>query len=72
MLYYLCSMKTLNDIICGKLTAFLMLCGMLGILASCTSVDDNSEGVGPQYTGVPRVIFDTDLGSSTDDLIALR
>ena len=72
MLYYLCSMKTLNGIFCGKLTTFLMLCSMLGILVSCTSVDDNSGGVSPQYTGMPRVIYDTDLGSSTDDLIALR
>ena len=72
MLYYLCSMKTLNDIFCGKLTTFLKLCSMLGILVSCTSVDDNSGGVSPQYTGMPRVIYDTDLGSSTDDLIALR
>ncbi len=58
MLYYLCSMKTLNGIFCGKLTTFLMLCSMLGILVSCTSVDDNSGGVSPQYTGMPRVIYD--------------
>ncbi len=49
-----------------------MLCSMLGILVSCISVDDNSGGVSPQYTGMPRVIYDTDLGSSTDDLIALH
>lgn len=48
-----------------------MLCSVLGLL-SCTSVDDNEGGYTPPYTGVPIVIFDTDLGSSTDDLIALR
>lgn len=48
-----------------------MLSSVLGIF-SCTSVDDNEGGYTPPYAGVPLVIFDTDLGSSTDDLIALR
>ncbi len=50
----------------------LMLCAVLGMLFSCISVDDNSGGVSPHYKGVPLVIFDTDIGSSTDDLFALR
>ena len=65
-------MKFKNDVICGKLATLLMLCGMLGILSSCSSVEDNSGDYSTQYTGVPLVIYDTDIGSSTDDLFALR
>ena len=64
-------MKKLKNIIGGKLVILLMLSSVLGIF-SCTSVDDNEGGYTPPYTGVPLVIYDTDLGSSTDDLIALR
>ena len=47
----------------------LVLTMVLG-LVSCTN-DDNS--VYPQkYDGVPLVIFDTDIGSSTDDLFSLE
>ena len=39
-------------------------------LASCANVDDNP--VNPEYSGIPLVIFDTDIGSSTDDLFAME
>ncbi len=44
-------------------------------LAGCTGRDDNAV-VYPQpddktYTGIPIVIYDTDIGSSTDDLFAM-
>ena len=40
-------------------------------LTSCSN-DDSAEDKKQEYTGVPLVIFDTDIGSSTDDLIALQ
>ena len=44
---------------------------MLLGLASCTDNDDNP--VEPQeYDGVPLVILDTDIGSSTDDLFSME
>ena len=52
------------------LAAILALCGMI-FLPSCS--DDNpSAKEGEPYTGTPLVIFDTDIGSSTDDLFALE
>ena len=46
----------------------------LSLLLSCTGdTDDNPVQPGPaEYKGVPLVILDTDIGSSTDDLIALE
>ena len=46
----------------------------LSLLLSCTgNADDNPVQPGPaEYKGVPLVILDTDIGSSTDDLIALE
>ena len=70
-LYYLCSMNKLKKVICGKLTTLLVLCSMFAI-HSCSSDDDNNGSGNQKYTGVPLVIFDTDIGSSTDDLFALR
>ena len=40
------------------------------LLAACTGKDTPSDDL--QYTGVPLVILDTDIGSSTDDLFALE
>lgn len=53
------------------IAAILTLCGTM-LLGSCS--DDNpSPDEGEQdYTGIPLVIFDTDIGSSTDDLFALE
>lgn len=39
-------------------------------LASCTN--DDTPVVPQEYDGVPLVIFDTDIGSSTDDLFSLE
>lgn len=73
MLYYLCSMKTLNGIFCGKLTTFLMLCSMLGIVVDregedCAAVADvmntyygyGSLPIGLERNGVkdPHVFID--------------
>ena len=51
--------------------AILILCGTTAMLTSCSNEDDPvSSGV--EYRGVPLVILDTDIGSSTDDLFALE
>lgn len=47
----------------------LFLFGMM-ILMSCDNSDNHDS---PQeYAGVPLVILDTDIGSSTDDLFAME
>jgi hypothetical protein len=52
--------------------AILTICGAT-VLTSCSSEDDPVAPPEPQeYAGVPLVIFDTDLGSSADDLFALE
>ena len=51
----------------------ICVCGS-AVLSSCT-VDNDDNPVTPEqaaYNGVPLVILDTDIGSSTDDLIALE
>lgn len=50
--------------------AATLICGNL-VLTSC-SKEDKPETQDNAYTGVPLVIFDTDIGSSTDDLFALE
>jgi len=53
------------------MAATLILCGTTATLTSCSNEDDPvSSGV--EYRGVPLVILDTDIGSSTDDLFALE
>lgn len=47
-----------------------LICGFL-MLTSCSKEDDPATPDNV-YTGVPLVIFDTDIGSSTDDLFALE
>ena len=52
--------------------AATLVCGA-SVMTSCSSDEDNpAEGGGQEYTGVPLVILDTDIGSSTDDLFALE
>ena len=47
----------------------ILICGA-SVFTACSNDDDP---VGPQeYTGVPLIIYDTDIGSSTDDLFALE
>ena len=52
------------------IAAILTLCGTIG-LTSCSN-DDDPAGQQDEYAGVPLVILDTDIGSSTDDLFALE
>ena len=53
--------------------AAILVCGATAMLTACSSDEDNpAEDGGQEYTGVPLVILDTDIGSSTDDLFALE
>ena len=48
----------------------MLVCGVM--LTSC-SRSDNAVDQGQQaYSGMPLIIYDTDIGSSTDDLFALE
>ena len=51
--------------------AILTICGT-SVFTSCSSNDDDNTDAAQEYTGVPLVILDTDIGSSTDDLFALE
>ena len=53
------------------LKAAILVCGAMTALTSCSN-DDNAEEQEQAYTGVPLVIYDTDLCSSADDLFALE
>ena len=48
----------------------MVFCGA-SVFTACSSDDDNTSGT-LEYTGVPLVILDTDIGSSTDDLFTLE
>lgn len=50
--------------------AATLICGIM-VLNSC-SKEEKPDTQDHAYTGVPLVIFDTDIGSSTDDLFALE
>ena len=52
------------------LGAFLIL--SVGSFISCSDKDVPKTGSDDEYSGVPLVILDTDIGSSTDDLFALE
>ena len=50
----------------------LVLCGAITTLLSCSNDDDDVQTEQPyEYTGVPLIILDTDIGSSTDDLFTM-
>ena len=48
----------------------IVVCG-LSVLTSCSSDNDDTPNK-KEYDGVPLVILDTDIGSSTDDLFAME
>ena len=50
------------------LAAILALCGAT-VLTSCSNDDPAGQ---QEYSGVPLIIYDTDMGSSADDLFALE
>lgn len=50
--------------------AAIFVCG-LTVLTACSN-DDNPAGQQGEYTGMPLVIYDTDIGSSADDLFAME
>ena len=52
--------------------AAILVCGMMTALTSCSNDDDAVEPEQQVYSGVPLIIFDTDIGSSADELFALE
>ena len=53
------------------LAAGLAIICCASVLTSCTNDDDSTEQQ-DEYAGMPLVIFDTDIGSSADDLFAME
>ena len=50
--------------------AAILICGGI-VLISCSN-DDDPTGQQVEYTGIPLIIYDTDIASSTDDLFAME
>ena len=53
-----------------QLFTAILICGA-SIFTSCSN-DDKPTGQQDEYAGVPLIILDTDIGSSTDDLFAME
>lgn len=54
------------------LYAVFLLCSMF-LMFSCSDNDSNgNDGEDKKYTGIPLIILDNDIGSSTDDLFAMQ
>ena len=53
------------------LTAGLVICGAT-VFTACSNDDDPVVPPTGEYTGIPLIIYDTDIGSSTDDLFGLE
>ena len=53
------------------MAAILLFCGA-SMFTSCSNDDNVVEPEQQMYSGVPLIIFDTDIGSSADDLFALE
>ena len=51
----------------------ILICGS-SLLSSCTTENEDNPAQSEQkeYKGVPLVILDTDIGSSTDDLFTME
>jgi len=52
------------------IAAILLFCGA-SMFTSCSNDDDAVEQEQQEYSGVPLIIIDTDIGSSTDDLFTM-
>lgn len=53
-----------------RVIAATLVCSAMILLTSCSN-DDNPTVQPYEYTGVPLIIMDTDIGSSTDDLFTM-
>lgn len=56
----------------SKLIAVLFLCCSIVYFSSCSKDSSTKDVTPPEYTGVPLIILDTDIGSSTDDLFSME
>ena len=52
--------------------AAILVFGAMTALTSCSNDDKVVELDQEGYAGMPLIIYDTDIGSSTDDLFALE
>lgn len=68
-------LKMMQNEDCAKkirmLAAILIPCCVMS-LVSCSNDETPASDDDKAYTGVPLIIYDTDIGSSTDDLFALE
>ena len=55
----------------SHLIAPLLCCCIVAFFTSCSKNSTTKNDI-PEYTGIPLVILDTDIGSSTDDLFSLE
>ena len=53
-----------------QLVLTIVFCGVMTSLVSCSN-DDNQTELQYEYSGLPLIILDTDIGSSTDDLFTM-
>ena len=61
----------MNKFFSWLMLAILTVCGA-SVLTACSSDIADNPAAAQEYTGVPLVILDTDIGSSTDDLFTLE
>ena len=60
----------MNRVLSWTFVAVITLCAF--ILTGCSTDNEDNTVDTQEYTGVPLVILDTDIGSSTDDLFTLE
>ena len=61
----------MNKVFSWLMLAILTVCGA-SVFTACSSDNADIPAAAQEYTGVPLVILDTDIGSSTDDLFSLE
>ena len=61
----------MNKVFSWLMLAILTVCGA-SVFTACSSDNADIPAAAQEYTGVPLVILDTDMGSSTDDLFSLE
>ncbi len=60
----------LKEVLSCRLAVIVLICSVFVLLAC--SCDDGKENEKAEYVGEPLIILDVDIGSSTDDLLAME
>ena len=55
-----------------KVFTILLAALTMTAFVGCSKDNDEKKTENNEYTGTPRIILDTDIGSSTDDLFSLK